>query len=566
MDLIPVWLKRLWDMWDLRMLILLSLTIQIILYIFGNRRKYMTSIGVRIIVWFAYLTADWVATVALGKLSDAMASEHIKHDSNNELLAIWAPLLLLHLGGPDTITAYSLEDNQLWLRHLLGMGVQFVVAISVILLSWRHSWFSILTFPVLVAGMIKYGERTWVLKSASDEQSQHIVPLGRIPTEMGNHLSYANAEALMLANHFLAEFRPHTSKPASSEIHRFTSTGRPVAGFLGFDMYVKDGSKYWKAFEIEMGLIYDLLYTKAPIIYTKAGSILHAISFSSTVIVLVGFFLIIFMKDDLLKHYRSVDIAFTGVLLVGAFVLEMYAITVILSSEWTMLWLMKHHGQDKLVTQFFQKFPWLFSVHKRRSWSNSMGQFNLMSFCLRHKSPKLSRILSLITIEEMWDKYSHMTRVDIHEEKYLKEEIFQFIWSIQAPEEITGQKALQDHNCLEELQRFSIEDLDIRIIIWHSATELCLYDLDTASTNNEDTATINDERRTCKLLSDYMLYLLVISPSMLQITSSDLAFKHISKYIRDLTLGHEPDEHRVSEKLQTFPADCQYHPIMREGL
>ena len=38
-------------------------------------------------------------------------------NANSELTAFWAPFLLLHLGGPDSITAYALEDNELWLWH-----------------------------------------------------------------------------------------------------------------------------------------------------------------------------------------------------------------------------------------------------------------------------------------------------------------------------------------------------------------------------------------------------------------------------------------------------------------
>ena len=35
------------------------------------------------------------------------------------LEVMWAPILLLHLGGNDGITAYNIEDNELWSRHLL---------------------------------------------------------------------------------------------------------------------------------------------------------------------------------------------------------------------------------------------------------------------------------------------------------------------------------------------------------------------------------------------------------------------------------------------------------------
>ena len=81
--------------------------------------------------------------------------------------AFWAPFLLLHLGGPDTITAYAMEDNELWLRRFLGLLAQFGGAFYIFLLAWKGMPLNILAIPIFVAGLIKYGERTWALRSAS---------------------------------------------------------------------------------------------------------------------------------------------------------------------------------------------------------------------------------------------------------------------------------------------------------------------------------------------------------------------------------------------------------------
>jgi hypothetical protein len=61
-----------------------------------------------ILLWLAYLMADYTAIYALGHMSIRMSrSDH------HQLVPFWAPFLLLHLGGPDTITAYAFQDNQL---------------------------------------------------------------------------------------------------------------------------------------------------------------------------------------------------------------------------------------------------------------------------------------------------------------------------------------------------------------------------------------------------------------------------------------------------------------------
>ncbi|KAG0493147.1 hypothetical protein HPP92_006545 [Vanilla planifolia] len=78
-------------------------------------------------VWSNYLLANWVADFILCQLSSSMDD-----NSNNTILAFWAPFLLLHLGGPNTITSYSMEDNELWARHLLALAYELIVAIYVL--------------------------------------------------------------------------------------------------------------------------------------------------------------------------------------------------------------------------------------------------------------------------------------------------------------------------------------------------------------------------------------------------------------------------------------------------
>ncbi|GAY38370.1 hypothetical protein CUMW_036180 [Citrus unshiu] len=139
MEVIPPRFRKLWKDWDLRVTVLLSLIFQIILIVLGHRRRFDSKIWIRIVAWSAYLAADSVATFSLGILSGNLTDlfdEHTKSlDANTELEAFWAPFLLLHLGGPDTITAYALEDNELWLRHLLGLTLQTSIAFYVFLMA-----------------------------------------------------------------------------------------------------------------------------------------------------------------------------------------------------------------------------------------------------------------------------------------------------------------------------------------------------------------------------------------------------------------------------------------------
>nr|XP_023914161.1 uncharacterized protein LOC112025716 isoform X1 [Quercus suber]XP_023914162.1 uncharacterized protein LOC112025716 isoform X2 [Quercus suber]POF08528.1 hypothetical protein CFP56_58555 [Quercus suber] len=165
----PEPVQKVWNNWELRVLALVSLTLQLFLLHLDSRRRYSVKTRFKIILWFFYLSADSVATVALGVISNNQGNSCNCKGSQlqNELTAFWAPFLLLHLGGQDTITAYAVQDNELWSRNLLGLVVQSVMALYIFLLSWKVNWLSLLTILMLLAGFIKYAERIWVMRLAN---------------------------------------------------------------------------------------------------------------------------------------------------------------------------------------------------------------------------------------------------------------------------------------------------------------------------------------------------------------------------------------------------------------
>ncbi|KAM0828963.1 hypothetical protein ACQ4PT_067189 [Festuca glaucescens] len=123
----------------------------------------------------AYLAAYAVAVSAIGLFSQyenkykLRSLESFEHLHTLTMPFLWAPFLLLHLGGPDTITAFSIEDNNLWTRQLLNLIFQLSLALYVFwksfdLLDWQLLAVAI---PLFIAGIIKYGEKIWALKSGS---------------------------------------------------------------------------------------------------------------------------------------------------------------------------------------------------------------------------------------------------------------------------------------------------------------------------------------------------------------------------------------------------------------
>ncbi|MCH83054.1 hypothetical protein A2U01_0003868, partial [Trifolium medium] len=113
----------------------------------------------------------WLATTSLGVLSNKEGENKGNSvEPKHVIVALWGPLLLIHLDGQDTITAYSMEDNALWSRRLVTYVGQVMVSILIFLRSWTNTSFNILAIPIFIVGFIKIGERIWVLWCASSQQ------------------------------------------------------------------------------------------------------------------------------------------------------------------------------------------------------------------------------------------------------------------------------------------------------------------------------------------------------------------------------------------------------------
>jgi len=121
LSLVPA-VQELWNAWEIHFLILLSLFLQVFLFLFGGMRRHCSKWYLRTILWLAYLSADSVAVFVLGHLAVRA------REPGHQLVAFWAPFVLVHLGGQDSITAFSKQDNELWVRHLLNLVLQAGVA------------------------------------------------------------------------------------------------------------------------------------------------------------------------------------------------------------------------------------------------------------------------------------------------------------------------------------------------------------------------------------------------------------------------------------------------------
>ncbi|XP_010047854.2 uncharacterized protein LOC104436706 [Eucalyptus grandis] len=507
-------LKSLWVGWGIQLLVAASLACEIVLAILGNRRKYVTSILPRIIIWASYLLLSYIATIALGKLTVVRIDDPDNPGYNEVLVGLLAPLLLMQLGYPDSITAYAVEDNRLGLRQVLNIGATVVIVVWILIRCWDGlSPISRLYFPLFVVGIMKSAGWVWALQSVYDENSSVTAEDIREEANIQRAFEeFPRDEKFKPAKDILkAYFRFDCLKP-----HLVNWLYHPLfisRDWMSIDSYTADQA--FSVTEIELNFMYDVLYTKAPILYTNMGLIARFFGFFSIMSALCAF-AAIFKNAFLIDMY----ITYTYALLMAVASLELYQISMLAFSDWAVVKM-----SVNLKVPLVQKLlPFLAKqCMKQRRWSRSVGQLNLLDPNLLYKEfPK-----PIATVLDWFEKREIVRRYWLHSHQAipssLKVLVVQNMAELEKKRHLLpfterGKWTLETHG-IQRKQGLSgsVETTFERsIIIWHIATEI-LHRLE-----NE----CSDACRGSKLLSDYMIYLLALRPYMLSLTTADITLEY----------------------------------------
>ncbi|CAL5409709.1 unnamed protein product [Camellia sinensis] len=547
--------KELLNTWDLRVIILFSLFFQTFLIFFAPLRKRTGSGFIIIPIWLAYLLADLTANFALGLISRRQGDTSGPF-SRPELVAFWVPFLLLHLGGPDTITGFALEDNELWLRHLLQLLVLCGTAayVFILTLSFKNQLW-IPTLLVLVAGLIKYIERTRSLNLASWRRLREPDPGPYYAELMDIYFPKKEAnvpvrielipEAIRSSPQPIDEDRAMPLEDLDVVIHAYDFF-QTFKGFL-VDLRFSSGQlnksrtfflgrtarDAFKVVEAELNFIYEILYTKVRVLRGKYGYLLRFVSFISIVVALVLFCLI----DKHKQGFHKFDVGITFTLLLGAIALDIIAFLMLLLSDRTAVALTNSDNQSvvfrmlKKSLNFNRKrwpedsptqhctcsFGWFKQIMRRR-WSESIPQYNYIDYCLHPRLRIWEKLIGFFGLTNMLDGLQYAKTVEFTND--LRELVFEELkmkskmaYNLESAKEIylaRGDWVLRHEDCTDLLPWIIEVDFDESLHLWHIATDLCFHSCNVSmDANAEDGDSKNkDFRGLSKLLSDYMAYLL----------------------------------------------------------
>ncbi|KAL4602383.1 hypothetical protein ACB092_10G049600 [Castanea dentata] len=544
-NILPAVLKKLWNAWNIRVVILVSLSLQTILILLAPLRKRTSQKLVILFIWTSY--EDFLA---FGHLF-SNDKEDTLSTNTDDLIAFWAPFLLVHLGGPDTVTAFALEDNELWLRHFISFIVQLAVTVYVFLLTLPENKLLIPTLLMFGAGIIKYLERTLALFLASlgrfrDSMLRQADPGPNYAKLMEEFSSKKNAglptrieitpepgkEIKLAAT--VKEEGDLSDVELVTYAHRYFQIFKGLIVDLTFSFRERYESRIFfqlrtaedalKVIELELTFIYEAFYTKVVVVHSVAGYIFRVLSILF-VLVAFGFFY------SLDKHgFVDIDVKVTYTLLYGAIFLDLIALIMLFFSDWTIA-SMHTNWANWQFGKCYMKLAEKFLLVKRIRWSESVSCFNLIAYCLKqhpcaHKWPFV-RWIDKYCIRYLVNECScggpiPTKKLPKRLWEYIFEDLLEKSKDAEDDAETTekiysarGAYAIQEGD-YDNITRYYIDNrfYDESLLLWHVATELCFQ-----NTQEKDAANVEgipgDDRGLSKFLSDYMMYLLVKEPKLM---------------------------------------------------
>jgi hypothetical protein len=530
-----------WDKWQLRVLVLGSLILQWFLLVAAPMRKYVIHRCFRTFIWLAYISSDALAIYALATLFNRHARAtggcgfSASGGKASALEVLWAPILLIHLGGQRDLTAYEIEDNELWTRHTVTLVSQVTVAVYAYYKAWPSSSDRrLLASAILlfVTGFLSFCEKPWALYRA------------RI-----NRLAAVSA--------MLEE---QSKKECWSFC--FTELDKVVASGSGHDeellservkvhMILSDMSLYAAAYDLNQPLkpldpnvvsgsgwlrkAFRLIYTRANVVTTPAYMAYHVLLLPSLHIAAIALF------ATIPKHgYDGTDVRMTYILMCLTAALDLLAPCIR-----GLLFLILLFADVPALCETIPEYNLLTSVLRRMrrpcctGWLlNCATENNLISeefFELRR--PELYGMVI---------GYFAIDLVKVGEVKGLDLSTYRSFSQGSTNWALGDDARLMRAACRTQIKRALRISFDKSVLTWHIATDLCFRRLLPKDTSQRLTkkqlAEISPDEHLqlrTQAISNYMAHLLNFRAEMLMTGSRQHLFARASKHMERILTADE---------------------------
>nr|GMC49928.1 uncharacterized protein LOC109190268 [Ipomoea batatas] len=508
-------LKNFWGDSNVQVAVVASLAFQVLLVFCAPFRKRSKKSRTLVILWLVYLLSHYVATFAIGLINNYGTDEY---NQQNSVVALWAPFLLLHLGGPDTITAFSIEDNDLWLRYLLTLIVQLL---SVLFVFYRfkihaNDEFLIPTILTFAAGVIKYGENIRSLNLASTVSMRKSMRENVDRRSAKERLQFEEEEIGLATETDKHErdikivtkgYELYQKYKAVIVDHVFSFTLREES--RGFFLHLPSYKEAFEVTQVELNFMYDAMFTKMIAVQGNIPGYLFRVGCAALIISTLIVF--IFHPKHNVSHH---DIQVTYCLVGSAVVLDLIALVKHFFCDWTIAlmmnnekWRMKARKRGAKIVNKVRRW-----ISAEMRWSEEIQQYSLIKHSLKKQWKISKKIFEFFGLTERMEA-SKNTKTDRVDEN-LKAMIFNEIKKKAAradtdenAEEIysyRGESVLEDcQQCREKIRpRIAGAQYDNVVLMWHIATEICYF-----TAQKEE---LDPNVEICRKVSEYLAYLLMM--------------------------------------------------------
>jgi hypothetical protein len=272
----------------------------------------------------------------------------------------------------------------------------------------------------------------------------------------------------------------------------------------------RTATEAFRLIEYELNFMYEVLHTKVNVVRCPTGYLLRVFSFFSILAALM----VVSIEERFVFGDEKFDVRLTYALLVGALGLEAISMLMLIYSDRTLLAL------KRSWRKFIPKI-----ILTRARWSRSVSQYDMISYCLNNDAPKwMDTLVIYLGAKEILEK---MKIWRFSSSGPVSGDLVEFIFDqlrmksrtandLRAAMDACSQRGdwalLQTSRAIYFELKWSIVEYQYAesLLLWHLATELCYLQESEIESKAEA-----DSRKICKLLSDYMFYLIVMKPVLM---------------------------------------------------